>query len=96
MVKLVDTLVSGASWRKPLGVQVPFRAQELKFVIEMENYSDENIFIKDIYLNVEFLNRLFIEHSEIVNGGKIKFVMSLQPNNAGSSDEFVLTYSLND
>ena len=33
MVKLVDTLGSGSSWRKPVGVRVPLRAPQKKSLI---------------------------------------------------------------
>ena len=35
MVKLVDTLGSGSSWRKPVGVRVPLRAPHHKIFLNL-------------------------------------------------------------
>ncbi|HEX9250602.1 MAG TPA: GH92 family glycosyl hydrolase, partial [Ignavibacteriaceae bacterium] len=65
-----------------------------KFKIETENYSEKNIYIKEIYLNGDLLNRTYIKHDEIVEGGTLKFVMSSTPNmKLGSEDKFY-PYSL--
>ncbi len=50
------------------------------FKITAQNLSDKNIYIKSIRLNGKSLNRLFITHKEIVNGGTLEFEMSPQPN----------------
>jgi predicted alpha-1,2-mannosidase len=65
-----------------------------RFEIEVDNFSDKNIYINKIYLNDKILNRVYITHNEIVNGGKIKFVMSSQPNKEWGSDESFFPYSL--
>ncbi len=65
-----------------------------KFKIETENYSEKNIYIKEIYLNGDLLNRTYIKHDEIVNGGALKFVMSSNPNKKWGSDEKLFPYSL--
>lgn len=65
-----------------------------RFEIEVENYSEKNIYINKVYLNNEILNRTFINHNEIVSGGKIKFVMSSIPNKKWGSDERSFPYSL--
>lgn len=46
------------------------------FSIEAKNQSDKNVFVKKIELNGKPLNRLYITHSEIMDGGKIVFYMS--------------------
>jgi putative alpha-1,2-mannosidase len=46
------------------------------FSIEAKNQSDKNVFVKKIELNGKPLNRLYITHSEIMNGGKLVFYMS--------------------
>ncbi|MCF6223221.1 MAG: GH92 family glycosyl hydrolase [Flavobacteriaceae bacterium] len=47
--------------------------------IETENYSKENIYVKAVYLNGDLLNRHWIDHKEIANGGILKFVMRKKP-----------------
>jgi predicted alpha-1,2-mannosidase len=46
------------------------------FSIEAKNQSDKNVFVQKIELNGKPLNRLYITHSEIMNGGKLLFYMS--------------------
>ena len=65
-----------------------------QFKIETENYSKENIYIKEVYLNEKSLNRTFIKHDEIVNGGVLRFVMSPSANKEWGSNESFFPYSL--
>ena len=46
------------------------------FTIEVKNQSTKNVYVKEALLNGKPLNRLYITHQEIINGGKITFVMS--------------------
>jgi predicted alpha-1,2-mannosidase len=46
------------------------------FSIEAKNQGDNNVYIQKIELNGKPLNRLYITHSEIMNGGKLVFYMS--------------------
>jgi predicted alpha-1,2-mannosidase len=46
------------------------------FSIEAKNQSDKNVYVEKIELNGKRLNRLYITHSEIINGGKMVFFMS--------------------
>lgn len=46
------------------------------FTIETQNQGDKNVYVKSILLNGKPLKRYYITHDEIVNGGKIVFVMS--------------------
>ncbi|RPH31184.1 MAG: glycoside hydrolase family 92 protein [Bacteroidales bacterium] len=55
------------------------------FTITAENNSKENIFIKEAYLNGKPLTRSWVEYSEILNGGDMKFVMSNMPNKEWAS-----------
>lgn len=58
------------------------------FVIEAENLSKKNIYIQEVYLNDKPLNRLWLWHNEIINGGTLKFKMGDKPNkNLGTSLE---------
>jgi len=58
------------------------------FVITARNNSDENIYIQSATLNGAPLNKPWFSHSDIVNGGKLEFVMGPQPNKEwGSAPE---------
>jgi predicted alpha-1,2-mannosidase len=46
------------------------------FSIEAKNQSDKNVYVQKIELNGKPLNRLYITHSEIINGGKLVFYMT--------------------
>jgi predicted alpha-1,2-mannosidase len=50
------------------------------FSIEVQNQSDENVYVQRITYNGQPLNRLYITHAEIMNGGKLVFVMGAKPN----------------
>jgi predicted alpha-1,2-mannosidase len=49
------------------------------FRIDVRNQGSKNIYIQNIVLNGKALNRLYLMHSEIMNGGSILFTMSDQP-----------------
>ncbi len=44
--------------------------------IEAANQADANVYVERVELNGKPLNRNYITHSEIMNGGKLKFYMS--------------------
>ncbi len=44
--------------------------------IEAANQSDKNVYVQKVEINGKAINRNFITHSEIMNGGNIKFYMS--------------------
>jgi len=50
------------------------------FIIKAENVSDTNIYIQSATLNGEPLNEPFIEHENIMNGGRLVFRMGPEPN----------------
>ncbi|WP_109098223.1 GH92 family glycosyl hydrolase [Aquimarina sp. AU58] len=50
------------------------------FLITAKNLSKENTYIKNIKLNGEPLDRMYITHKEIVNGGFLEFEMSNSSN----------------
>jgi predicted alpha-1,2-mannosidase len=50
------------------------------FVIDAKNQSAENVYVKQVLLNGKSLNRLYITHQEITNGGKLTFLMASSPN----------------
>lgn len=46
------------------------------FVITAENLSDSNIYVKEVYLNGNRLNRSYITFAELLSGGDLHFVMT--------------------
>ncbi|MGQ1889918.1 GH92 family glycosyl hydrolase [Thermophagus sp. OGC60D27] len=50
------------------------------FVIKAPKVNDSNLFIKEVYLNGNKLNRPWITHQEIISGGTLYFEMSETPN----------------
>lgn len=51
-----------------------------KFTVKANKLSKKNKFIKSARLNGKLLNRSFITHDDIINGGTLTFVMSNKPN----------------
>jgi predicted alpha-1,2-mannosidase len=51
-----------------------------QFIVEAKNQSDKNVYVKQLLLNGKVLNRLYITHSEITDGGQLTFVMASSPN----------------
>lgn len=49
------------------------------FTIDVQHQGPKNVFIQSITLNGKPLNRLYLTHQEIMNGGKIQFTMGEQP-----------------
>ncbi len=47
-----------------------------KFTVEAVNQSDENVYVSSVTLNGKPLNRHYLTHSEVTNGGKLVFQMS--------------------
>ncbi|MFT4601104.1 MAG: putative alpha-1,2-mannosidase [Arenicella sp.] len=60
-----------------------------EFNMTTENYDAENIYVKNIKLNNKPLNRNFIYHHEIMNGGDIVFEMSAKPREFYGNAPFV-------
>ncbi len=56
------------------------------FEIEAENISDENKYIESAKLNGKSLRRSFIQHSEIIAGGKLVFKMTDKPSAWATKD----------
>ncbi|MGN6416604.1 MAG: GH92 family glycosyl hydrolase [Pseudobacter sp.] len=49
------------------------------FTIEVKNNSDKNVYVQQLTLNGKPLNRLFLKHEEILQGGTLGFVMGPKP-----------------
>ncbi|MFT7071255.1 MAG: putative alpha-1,2-mannosidase [Patiriisocius sp.] len=56
------------------------------FTVEAKNVSEKNFYIKSVSLNGNKLNRTFIKHDEIMNGGTLLFEMTHQPSKWGTKD----------
>lgn len=50
------------------------------FKMIAENQSDKNVYVQKVELNGKVLKRPFIQHSDIMNGGILKFYMTNMPN----------------
>ncbi|TPG41840.1 glycoside hydrolase family 92 protein [Flavobacterium pectinovorum] len=50
------------------------------FEVETVNQSDKNVFVSKVLLNGKQLDKPFLKHSDVINGGKITFYMSAKPN----------------
>jgi predicted alpha-1,2-mannosidase len=64
-----------------------------QFTIRAKNVSSKNIYIKSVTLNGQPLNRTFIRHSDIVEGGELIFHMSSRPNKKWGLEEEAYPYS---
>jgi putative alpha-1,2-mannosidase len=49
------------------------------FVVEAKDLSEENIYVQSVILNGKILDRHFITHKEILEGGKLVFQMGKDP-----------------
>ena len=54
------------------------------FTITAKDLSDTNIYIENMFLNGEELDRTYISHSDIMNGGALEFQMTSSPSNWGT------------
>ncbi|GAB3816377.1 GH92 family glycosyl hydrolase [Pontibacter rugosus] len=50
------------------------------FVIDVKNQKDRNVYVQRIELNGKDINRSYITHSEIMDGGRLTFHMGSKPN----------------
>ena len=50
-----------------------------RFTIETKNQSDKNVYVEKVLLNGQLLNRTWLTHKEIMDGGTITFFMSSKP-----------------
>ncbi|QDH80891.1 glycoside hydrolase family 92 protein [Echinicola soli] len=50
------------------------------FTVEAQNQTDENVYVSKVLLNGELLSEPFIQHADIMKGGKLTFIMKRRPN----------------
>jgi predicted alpha-1,2-mannosidase len=65
-----------------------------KLIIDAHENSKENIYVQDIRLNKKGLNRNFILHSELQQGGLIQFTMTNVPNEKRGTSSEAYPYSM--
>ena len=56
------------------------------FTLSTENYSKNHPYIQSVQLNSEHLNRSFLKHEEIMEGGALNFVMGPKPSQWGTGE----------
>jgi putative alpha-1,2-mannosidase len=47
-----------------------------RFIIETKNQGEQNVYVEKIMLNGKVLNRYYLTHEEIMNGGTLIFYMT--------------------
>ncbi len=63
----------------PLFREAEVKIGENSLVIEADNHAPENRYVQKIWLNDTILDRSWIRHSEIANGGVLRFEMAAAP-----------------
>jgi predicted alpha-1,2-mannosidase len=64
------------------------------FTVRATDLSDSNAFVKDVKLNGKSLDRSYLTHEEIMSGGELQFVMSVEKDAAWSHRRLKLPYSM--
>lgn len=64
------------------------------FRIAAENLADGNPYVAKVFLNGNPLERSFLRHEEIMNGGELRFVMSSAPNRTWATEENSRPFSM--
>jgi putative alpha-1,2-mannosidase len=64
-----------------------------EFIIEAKNTSDENRYIQSAKLNGKALERAYLTHDEIINGGHLVLEMSSEPNKEWAVNEVPFSIS---
>jgi len=65
----------------PLVKKAVFNLESGKnFEVETVNQSDKNVFVSKVLLNGKQLDKPFLKHADVINGGKITFYMGNKPN----------------
>ncbi|GAB4293501.1 MAG: hypothetical protein Kow0098_14420 [Ignavibacteriaceae bacterium] len=61
-----------------------------QFIIEAENLSDQNFYIEKAQLNGKDYFKSYIRHSDIIEGGNLKFIMNSEPGELfGTDDRYI-------
>ena len=62
--------------------------------IESKDNSSENLFINEVYLNGKTYDKNWIDHKQLIRGGKINFKMSKNPNYNWGASKSSIPYSM--
>ncbi|WP_207532107.1 glycoside hydrolase domain-containing protein [Desertivirga arenae] len=72
---------------KTLKVALP---QGKTIKLNIKNYSNDHSFVSAVYLNGQKLNRNWISHQELMEGGTLEFISSATPNKAwGTTEQWI-------
>jgi putative alpha-1,2-mannosidase len=63
----------------PLFEKATIQGGENELKIETKNYSPGNKYVQKVWLNGQLLNRWWLKHAEIAEGGTLVFEMSESP-----------------
>jgi predicted alpha-1,2-mannosidase len=63
----------------PLFPKAEVRLKSNRLVVVAENYAPDHVYVRKVWLNDTPLDRAWIRHSEIENGGVLRFVMDSEP-----------------
>lgn len=66
------------------------------FKISCIDNSKENVYIKEARLNGKIWDKNYINHSDLLNGGNISFIMSNEPNNKRGVKKESVPYSMSE
>jgi putative alpha-1,2-mannosidase len=64
------------------------------FRVIAEKMSPVNRYVESVTLNGKKLERSYLRHSEIMNGGELRFVMGAKPNRMWAADASSRPYSM--
>ena len=70
---------------KPMVENVEITIGNKLFKVKTAGWNDENIYVQSVKLNGEAYNKLFLTHTDIVDGGILEFTMGSVPGNFGDS-----------
>jgi predicted alpha-1,2-mannosidase len=65
-----------------------------QFTMTAKNLNDKNIYIQSVTLNGKPLNRSYLTHSEIIDGGTMVFIMGPRPNKRWAASPQDAPYSM--
>jgi len=64
------------------------------FIIDVENNSDDNVYIDNVELGGKIYNKTYLDHFDIMKGGKLKFSMQNTPNKEWGTEESSKPFSM--
>lgn len=86
-----DQYIIGAPYLPYIKLSLP---NGKTFEIKANDVSDKKRYVKSVLLNGEPYSKMYITHSDIVNGGVIEFIMSDKPNKKRGINKSDKPYSL--